>query len=68
MVDYCIERLLETDDGGEECLDKALAQPACQIIEVPLEVRPLSFLDLPLPIRRLSVTFHCLSTAFRRSA
>ena len=35
VVEYCIDRLLATNDGGEECLDSALA-PGCEIIEVPL--------------------------------
>jgi hypothetical protein len=34
VVEYCISRLLETNDGGEECLDKGLA-PDCTIREVP---------------------------------
>lgn len=34
VVEYCISRLLETNDGGEECLDKSLA-PGCTIREVP---------------------------------
>jgi hypothetical protein len=34
VVEYCISRLLETNDGGEECLDQNLA-PDCKIREVP---------------------------------
>jgi hypothetical protein len=34
VVEYCINRLLETNDGGEECLDQSLA-PGCTIREVP---------------------------------
>ena len=40
VIDYCLARLLETNDGGEECLDKQLA-PGCQIVEVPLEAMGL---------------------------
>ena len=35
VIDHCIARLLETDDGGEACIDKQLAE-GCNILEVPL--------------------------------
>lgn len=41
-VEYCISRLLETNDGGEECLDQSLA-PGCTIREVPAA-------DIGLPV------------------
>jgi hypothetical protein len=36
VVDYCVARLIETNDGGEECLDKETA-PGVDIVEVKLE-------------------------------